>query len=267
MKLFRNILLLLLLTSIGYSQNNLLKSGNNLIKIGNNILYIPFNQYSMLFDGVDESINTGTSSNLDQNDNDWTISLWIKTTSASGFIYSEGKDVADNNLIGIRVISSKAGLFVRNNANTNTQRNSTGNVNDGVWHNIIGTKIGDLYSLYLDGAFENSETVSLGNIPIEHTGIAVLARSTLGSYFTGNIDEVSIWKKGLSLTQAGETFNNRKPTNLLKHSAIADLVNWWRMGDKSIWDGTDFTLIDQKGNVDGTSVNMEFSDKTISIAD
>lgn len=270
MKLFLNILLsFLLLTSIVYSQDNLLKSGNNLLKIGNNLIGIPFNQYSMLFDGVDESINTGTSSSLGQNDNDWTISAWIKTTSANHqHIYCEGKDLADNNLISIRTDVNKASLFVRNNAGGGSGTviiSSTSNINDDAWHNIIGTKIGDLYSLYLDGVLEISETKTLGNIPILHTGIGALYRSTISNFFTGNIDEVSTWNKGLSLAEVEELYNSGTPTKLSKHSANSNLLNWWRMGDRSTFDGTNFTLIDQNSNVDGTSVNMEFSDKTISI--
>ena len=71
------LLSLLLLTNTSYSQNNLLKSGNNLIKVGNNLIGIPFNQYSMLFDGVDGQISFGDISELDGVTN-FTITGWAK---------------------------------------------------------------------------------------------------------------------------------------------------------------------------------------------
>lgn len=51
MKLFRNILLssLLLFSSVGYSQNNLISDGTNLIKVGNSLLYWAYDVDAKVF--------------------------------------------------------------------------------------------------------------------------------------------------------------------------------------------------------------------------
>jgi len=35
------------------------------------------------------------------------------------------------------------------------------------------------------------------------------------------------------------------------------------MGDKAMWDGTNWTMEDQIGTNDSTSVNMEFGDRVV----
>jgi len=66
-----------------------------------------------------------------------------------------------------------------------------------------------------------------------------------------------VWNKELSLAEVTEIYNGGAPTNLLAHSAAANLVGWLRMGDGDTFP----TLTDNStGGNDGTMTNMEAGD-------
>jgi len=72
----------------------------------------------------------------------------------------------------------------------------------------------------------------------------------------GNIDEVSIWNKGLSDAEVTELYNSGAGLDLTTHSATANLANWWRMGDGD----THPTILDQAGTSDMTLFNTVAGD-------
>ena len=47
------------------------------------------------------------------------------------------------------------------------------------------------------------------------------------------IDEVSYWDKALSSSEITELYNSGSAADLSSHSAVSDLVSWWRMGDNA----------------------------------
>ena len=51
--------------------------------------------------------------------------------------------------------------------------------------------------------------------------------------FDGMIDEVSYWDKALSSTEVTELYNSGSAADLSSHSAVSNLVSWWRMGDNA----------------------------------
>ncbi|MHA2426444.1 MAG: LamG-like jellyroll fold domain-containing protein [Candidatus Hermodarchaeia archaeon] len=55
-----------------------------------------------------------------------------------------------------------------------------------------------------------------------------------GSYWNGEIDEVSIWGRVLTQAEVTELYNGGAPASLSTHSAVADLDGWWHLGDEGI---------------------------------
>ena len=51
----------------------------------------------------------------------------------------------------------------------------------------------------------------------------------------------------------------RDSSNLNNHSAYSNLVSWWQLGENSSFN-TNWTVIDEKGTSNGTSVNMAEDD-------
>jgi len=78
----------------------------------------------------------------------------------------------------------------------------------------------------------------------------------LGRYWNGKLSNVSIWNAALTSTQATEIYNEGKPSNLNNHSAYANLVSWWQLGENMSYDGTKWTVIDEKGTNNGEGTNL-----------
>jgi hypothetical protein len=78
------------------------------------------------------------------------------------------------------------------------------------------------------------------------------ARNTSTFLYPGKIDEFSVWNRELNSSEVTEIYNSGSPTDLTDHSVYNQLGHWYRMGDN---DGFP-TIIDQKGLVNGTMVNM-----------
>lgn len=270
MKLFRHILLsaLLLFSSIGYAQNNLISNGTNIIKVGNNLLYSSsafINVYSLLFDGVDEYIDCGTDASLSPI-NSITVSAWVKVSSYDDFTMIAGRVTNDAWAAGYGLYLGNGAIrFWINNYATNVATKSY--TADGSWHHFAGTYDNSLGSnqmkVYIDGIKGTDKTFDIV-ITNGNNGL-LLGFGEGGAHLNGNIDEVSIWNTNLSLEQIEEIYNSGKPTDLLKHSESGNLVSYFRMGDKSTFSGGNFTLPDQKGSNDGTSVNMEEADRKADI--
>ncbi len=133
-------------------------------------------------------------------------------------------------------------------------------VTDGQWRHIAVTYSGSGSAsgvvMYVDGSAVASTAIYDSLTGSSATNVQMyLGRRTVGSgaYFGGNIDEVSIWGIALSSSEVSSLYNSGTPSDLEDHSAHADLISWWRMGDNDI-----FPIIsDVERSHDGTMTNME----------
>ena len=84
------------------------------------------------------------------------------------------------------------------------------------------------------------------------------SEGTGANFATGNVDECTIWDKagGLSAAEVTELYNGGAVFDYSTHSAAANLVLWYRMGDGDTFP----TITDQQGNSDGTMTNMDSGD-------
>ncbi len=75
---------------------------------------------------------------------------------------------------------------------------------------------------------------------------------------TGYISDVAIFNNDQNGNIAS-IYNNGTPTDL---SGETGLVGYWKMGDDSTWDGSNWTIPDASSNSNnGTSDNMDEEDK------
>ncbi|WP_281684551.1 thiamine pyrophosphate-binding protein, partial [Thalassobaculum salexigens] len=80
----------------------------------------------------------------------------------------------------------------------------------------------------IDGA---NETLTVETDNLSTSMVATEPFKLSGQYrpWDGNLDECSVWDKELSAAEVASIASG--PSNLLSHSAAANLVGWWRMGD------------------------------------
>jgi len=242
-------------TSSGMTQANLVQSDLSFTS--------GHSPYALDFDGTDDYISCGNDSSLVPSS--ITISLWFKTSGSASAIprlinKSYGGSPYDSYFIRINnnVLNFKIGV-----SSASVQIAGTTNVIDGNWHNVIGTYDGSQLKLYLDG---NSEATPISETRaiIENTSYNLTLGCELGAYgfswpFTGSMSNVSVWNTALTQTQVTEIYNEGVPSNLNNHSAYSNLVSWWQLGSNSSFN-TNWTVLDEKGSNNGTSVNMTEAD-------
>lgn len=165
------------------------------------------------FNGINSEIdcgidNRGISDTI-------TISAWVKTSSQSYSVIAGKYDgVADK---GFHLLVNFGNLILagRNNGSvyTSTWVGSVGNfVADGNWHFVMGEIAGNRWTVWVDSVevnqvFSNTTNPSLINSEPLTIGCTDLVSSTPTNYFNGIIDEVRVYKRGLTIDERGLIFD------------------------------------------------------------
>ena len=232
--------------------------------------------YSLDFDGVNDYIDLGDSDDFSfgngTTDSPFSISIWVNFSSIGGSTFKGiiGKDngaqrewaLLDNN-------SGRLRIFLKNQGGGNQQSIDTTSVlSINTWYHIVATYNGvggnnaaDGLTLYLNGIEETPTNI------IKNTYVAMsntIAPLTIGKYslneFPGNIDATSIFNRELSISEVTSIYNGggvATPGDLTPLNPIA----WWKMGEDSTFSGGVWTVPDEVGSNDGTSVNMTIEDR------
>ena len=225
-----------------------------------------FNQNSVFFDGVNEFILCGNDSSLDFDFNDaFTISAWIKPVTLSG-----NRDIvsriSSSGAIGYALQTAGAvpRIVLTNNGSNQIVTVSLVSVGT-IWAHLVwtnsGNGLGSGQRIYVDGSNQtglSSPDNLAGNTTSTTEQLSIGARQNGANRSNANIDEVSVWNKALSAAEVTEIYNSACPDNLAVHSAAANLVSWWRMGEGATFP----TIPDLGASNDGTMTNQEIEDIT-----
>jgi len=127
---------------------------------------IVFNAYS--FDGTNDFIDVGNVSELNVGADDFTLSIWFRTTDTSTDApvnrFLVGKGASGPIRYTLAVIIGSGGNDGRVSINIDDDVasravTSATTVNDGEWHHVVAVRDGDNLRLYIDGAEDaNSPT-------------------------------------------------------------------------------------------------------------
>jgi len=228
----------------------------------------PFtNQYSMTFDGVDEAITTGNINFTSA----ISISFWMKTTDTGNLNSIIVKDDTSVRSWGVVWRGTASGLrrlyfLVWNtNGTINTVQSTANILDDNNWHHILctynGTTGANGLKMYVDGVLNGQTTASSTGILSSNRVVTIGKLSNVNDwYFSGSLDEIAMWNTDQS-ANISTIYNAGDPSNLSSLSPN----HWWRMGDGDTF-STNWTLIDNgSGGVNGTSVNMEITDRTTDV--
>jgi hypothetical protein len=130
---------------------------------------------------------------------------------------------------------------------------------DSQWHHVYMAYTGKKYLLYIDGikAGEVVDTNAGGG-----TQPAYIGSYENSHYFTGSIDEVSLWKGVMNSNQIVELYNQGQGSELRLHSKWKNLISWWRMGDSQGDSDTELKDVMEKhdGTPQGISVGSYIQD-------
>lgn len=232
-------------------------SGNNHDStIVGNVQRLNFLGDGLSFDGsLHSNIATIPNTSNYQTANDFTISTWVKTdptqdtTQGDNFIVQKiGGDPSPSGprTFGILYLNSgtDGGKIMGTSSGSNQCISST-LVNDNQYHFITYQKNGMEVKLYIDGvlestqAYDGSTIINDGDISIGHHGT--------GSYFTGNIGELSYYNRALSVSEIQHLMASAPNTT------DSSLVGYWPLNDGSGTTSKDYSTDGNNGTISGAT--------------
>ena len=236
-----------------------------------------FNTYAVQFDGSNEYFNLSSDSSLDLET--FTISAWINfdstmTNNIVGSVAALGGGVTNRTFF---ISGSGASRTLGYDTEYTTKHGmfySDATCSAGKWYHVAMTSnevyaapastiIGSPPKFYINGSLVGTsmDQAPTGSCSASHgahyIGRSFSANAGSAQYYKGKMDEVSIWDKQLSANEVAEIFRSyprEGPNDLLDHSAKANLIAWYRMGDTSgdahtkIKNALGVTAIDATGN-------------------
>ncbi|MEN6307940.1 MAG: LamG domain-containing protein [Anaerohalosphaeraceae bacterium] len=174
----------------------------------------------LYLDGTEEYVDVSNASPymptaLNQ---DFSVSLYFRTFKAFGPLFSMRHSELDNPLVdftlgrdGVQYEPGKVCMIVRDDPGSIGYTNSGITVNDGRWHNLIVTRAGGNWTMYIDGVKRGTlNGVAAGDVTLDWLALGSSLRwiSTNWSpqyyysrYFQGILDEYTIWEGELSPKQ------------------------------------------------------------------
>jgi len=193
---------------------------------------------SLLFDG---STQYGTAGNVlgYEYNQAFSLSAWVKTTDTNASLMSKWQSGAPAGylfqlnsaslLFGMVNVWSTDGFWVT----------APCSPSDGSWHHVAVTYSGSGDSsgvqFYLDSVLLTKNAPSFDNLvsSVVNTVEFRLARDVSGADapFAGAMDEVAVYNKELSPTEAIWLYNFGNPRDLKGTGAPSNLVGWWRCGE------------------------------------
>jgi uncharacterized protein YjdB len=161
------------------------------------------------FDGVDDNVSLG-SSITDLNTGDFTIEMWVKTTTPNAGLFTcQNSDTYWQ--MGERCFYLDASGFPTFVGNWSGYIFSTMSVTDGNWHHLAVTRnnAAGIAKIYIDGVDQTSPSTSyfayVGNV-----GTFYLGKPNYGecsNFFNGSMDEVRIWNRALCQSELTNNMN------------------------------------------------------------
>jgi hypothetical protein len=230
---------------------------------------LPYENYSMAFDGTEYIETTSTFSLLD-GQTSATFSMWIKPTAVNIFqyLFSIVRSAINTQFQVACHLDDLARIRVYGDTTSKYTYSNTGVVSAGVWTHLCITfdlsqpVVADRVVIYVNGVDET-------NAGFRNMGITQFQTSTSGfsiarnqnnnlPEFEGLLSQFSVFNSTLTSTEVLKLYANGLPQDLTNFTPQPD--SWWTLGKESFWNGSDWIVRDMISSNDGTSSNMAVSD-------
>ncbi|KPA13852.1 hypothetical protein MHK_005940, partial [Candidatus Magnetomorum sp. HK-1] len=231
--------------------------------------------YALSFDGIDDYIEIPDHvlNDFDTND-DFTISFWVNVSQIQNDTGNTDNDLIEKynsvdarNPFAIRYYNTNGKIhYSRYDGSNTTSVTSTISINDGKFHHIAAVKDASLIKLYIDGKLEGTSTDTTSSTTMNSSPIGVGARPNVSpiNYFTGQIDELSIWNIGLDADAIRSNMCKKLEGN------ETGLVGYYRFDSGSGTTLTDLSTTGNNGTLigsGGTNVYPQWVDSGAAIGD
>ena len=193
-----------------------LSGNNNNGTLINGVGYDSNNAGALVFDGINDYVNTGNAPILDTITDGITVEAWVKPSTLVG---NYQRIVAKQYISDVNTGSSCFQLGI---VNTNNWRWSVGGVFDvmpaspapqaGNWYHFVGTYNRVNTKMYVNGVEIYTSTSFTAPIRTNSSQILTVGTTdysgTRAYFYSGLVSSVSIYKRALSITEVQQNFNN-----------------------------------------------------------
>lgn len=143
----------------------------------------------------------------------FTVSLWVKTISNSGYLISQGATATTGGWLFELFSDGKIGIITKDSRGYNSlSSKSTNALNDGQWHNVLAdfttatwSSYRNVSSLYIDGVL-NTTVYGQDFYGVSYVNVNI-GRRTTGGYFNGSISNVLIYNRILTQIEVAQNYN------------------------------------------------------------
>lgn len=225
------------------------------------------NVSSLSFNGIDEYADGGDIHNYDVA-TAFSICGWLRPNNISNNMIFFSKATVDANVNGymLRSNPTTGALFLQMRTTT-VNRNHIFDtaLTAASWQFICFTYSGgsDISgaSVYRNAVKNTtSPSGSLSGTMLQGQPFYLGQRNNSFGFYSGKMDEVSIWDKELTQAEITELYNNGVPTDVSNHSASGNLQSWYRIDGDTIP-----SLTDNFGSDDLIAVNMTSTNITTDV--
>ncbi len=154
---------------------------------------------SIKFDGASDYVDMGNKLNL--NSSEFTVSSWIKREvgSENSTILSK-RDAAYTEGYNLGIDGSgRIEMSWKNGSTEIIRSNVSVPVNE--WHQVAVIYENGQANLYIDGVLDQTEALSAPADTDESFFLAAAGKNTPTDYYRGNLDEVRVWNRALTVDQ------------------------------------------------------------------
>ncbi len=235
------------------------------------------NKKAISFDGTNDVVvvsdQDAYSPTNGSTDTAFSISAWVYVGDVSEdngpFVAKSNNTIQTRNEYIFKHANGEVQFFIYDstvNANGNQIRAqaNAATLSDATWHHVVatydGSKSASGIKLYTDAsqtAATNDSTgtyVRLRNTATPLTFGATQDAANANRVFEDRMADVVFFDKELSSSEVTEIYNSGKIMNVRNHSAFANVVSWWKMGDDQDTDSSN-GVIDYVSGYHGTLTN------------
>lgn len=190
----------------------------------------------------------------------YTISVWMRTTTTGArkvFVHNRGSGAGKSLTLGMGTSGGGHGAAGQISWEVDSDMldigvSSTQAFNDGQWHHVVGTWSASAgtavhssqFKIYVDGNLVTTTSGSTGSVtsPLTGLGTTIIGyHQPWGSYFPGDLDEVAIWSKSLTLAEIQELYVRGANKLKLQIRTCSSKFGLDCAGTISNWSGIDGT--------------------------
>ena len=208
------------------------------------------NDHVLVSDQDDYSFTNGS------NDLPFSLSLWVyvgDVSSDDGPFISKANFSTGGTEFIFKHANGKLQFFIYDNSSSSLCdqiKKVAGSVtlSDTTWHHVVATYSGNGsqtgMKVYTDGSQTTSTQSANGSYSrLRNTSTPVVIGATqdlanANRVFEDRIADCVVFNKELTLAEVQEIYNSGNVMNVRNHSAFANVVSWWKMGDDQDVEGS-----------------------------